>query len=559
MSYLNTFKINSIKKLKRFSIIREAVRAYRNSYKPEWKKISGGIESRIQSNKKYSDKKILIVTGGGGYAAAKQIESLLAVALKLRGASVDVVLCDGILPACFQTTIDWDSNDLRFAKKGTSKINCRTCFSYAKKTYDLVGVNIIKLSTLLNNEETETITKESSSINIEDIESYISDGIHIGEHAYSGCLRFYATSKLVDPHAKKVLRRYFRAALYAKTAAFNLFSENDYSHVLLHHGIYVPQGIFVDSAKHFNFDVTTWHTAYREKTFIFSYGDTYHKTLMNESVSSWDGFEFTDKKLSMITDYLQSRWAGNNDWISFSKQFSEPESDSIYARSEKYDASILMLTNVMWDAQLHYPANAFPTMLDWIITTIEFFISKPNLELIIRVHPAETTGTLPSRQLVEEEIGKKFTNLPKNIKIYGPQHPANTYKLAGMCNTALIFGTKTGVELTAMGIPTIVAGEAWIRGKGLTHDAESPESYLSELKKLPYKDRLPDNIQKKALKYAYHFFFRRMIPISIVKKASGHEVFRYSFDSLSDLEPGADDGLDVICEGILNKKPYVYN
>ena len=50
-----------------------------------------------------------------------------------------------------------------------------------------------------------------------------------------------------------------------------------------------------------------------------------------------------------------------------------------------------------------------------------------------------------------------------------------------------------------------------------------------------------------------------MIPLSVVKKSNGHEVFRYSFESLSDLEPGADDGLDVICDGILNKKPYIYN
>ncbi len=42
------------------------------------------------------------------------------------------------------------------------------------------------------------------------------------------------------------------------------------------------------------------------------------------------------------------------------------------------------------------------------------------------------------------------------------------------CSTVLIYGTKTGVELSAQGTPVIVGGEAWIRNKGLTMDASSP-------------------------------------------------------------------------------------
>ena len=50
----------------------------------------------------------------------------------------------------------------------------------------------------------------------------------------------------------------------------------------------------------------------------------------------------------------------------------------------------------------------------------------------------------------------------------------STYALMSLCNAAIIYGTKMGVELTSVGLPVIVAGEAWIRNKGLTHDASSP-------------------------------------------------------------------------------------
>ncbi|MGO8381610.1 hypothetical protein ACC745_39445, partial [Rhizobium ruizarguesonis] len=60
-----------------------------------------------------------------------------------------------------------------------------------------------------------------------------------------------------------------------------------------------------------------------------------------------------------------------------------------------------------------------------------------------------------------------------------------TYSLCEGSNAVIIYGTKTGVEMTAKGIPVIVAGEAWIRNKGLTLDADTPENYLcSEIRSL---------------------------------------------------------------------------
>ncbi len=59
----------------------------------------------------------------------------------------------------------------------------------------------------------------------------------------------------------------------------------------------------------------------------------------------------------------------------------------------------------------------------------------------------------------------------------------STYALMSLCNAAIIYGTKMGVELTSVGLPVIVAGEAWIRNKGLTHDASSPEEYFRILER----------------------------------------------------------------------------
>ena len=172
-----------------------------------------------------------------------------------------------------------------------------------------------------------------------------------------------------------------------------------------------------------------------------------------------------------------------------------------------------MLTNVIWDAQLHYPGNAFPTMLDWIVTTVEYMKSRPDLQLVIRVHPAEVTGALPSRQRVVDELQRRFPTLPANIIVIPPDRPASSYVIAAQSNVALIYASRMGVELAALGLPVIVAGEAWVRNKGITSDARDRAHYLELLAQLPLAARLSEEQAARARKYAFHFFFRRMIPV----------------------------------------------
>ena len=95
--------------------------------------------------------------------------------------------------------------------------------------------------------------------------------------------------------------------------------------------------------------------------------------------------------------YLSSRRRGGRDWIVFHN--TEPVEDLRQAAPELRAIDLErplvgLLTNVAWDAQLHYPANAFPDMLDWIVLTVRWFGDRPDLQLLIRVHPAELSGDI---------------------------------------------------------------------------------------------------------------------------------------------------------------------
>ena len=526
-----------------------------------WKKLLQENESLWSKKiRKVSGKRILIATSTGGHQAITPVESLLAVALTLRGAQVHLLLCDKVLPACLQATTTSFKDQSEFPQYGPQKSLCDTCFLHGINTYKPLELPIHLYSEFIKHNEQKKIDMLVENMNINEIKNFKLHGLEIGEHAFAGALRYFARADISEePYGDKVLKRYFHAALTTAYVTNRLLNKFKFDCAVFHHGIYIPQGIVGEVARSKNIRIVNWNPAYRKKCFIFSHYDTYHHTLLSEPVSKWENIKFTGKMEKKTMEYLKSRWFGTKDWIWFHEK---PTIALTRITDElKMDFNkpcIGMLTNVIWDAQLHYKANAFPNMLDWIIKTIRYFIKRPELQLIIRIHPAEIRGTLPSRQKVAIEIQKNFPKLPKNIITIHSESQVSTYAVMDLCNAVLIYGTKTGVELTTRGIPVIVAGEAWIRNKGITMDAKSVNDYYRLLDELPLKRKMNNRMIRRARKYAYHFFFRRMIPINFLKHIKGWPPYQLKVDKLDDLLPGSDKGLDVICKGILLGKDFIY-
>ncbi len=137
-----------------------------------------------------------------------------------------------------------------------------------------------------------------------------------------------------------------------------------------------------------------------------------------------------------------------------------------------------LLTNVIWDAQISYPSNAFSDQVEWLLSSVDYFKKRKDLQLLIRVHPAELKSWIASRQFAIDEIKKAFGEIPSNIFIIPPESKLNTYQAMKNCNAVIVYGTIAGLELACMGIPIIVAGQAWVRNKKISIDVSSPENYF---------------------------------------------------------------------------------
>jgi hypothetical protein len=503
--------------------------------------------------------RILMATAIGSYAHAVTLESALAVALTFRGAEVHALLCDGTMTACAECEASLYPDLQQFVDHGPARDLCRDCSWPAENVYKTLGLKIHRMSDWLTVAQRKEAQRIASTLPFDQIERFIFEGLNIGEHAHAGALRFFATGSLQDePLAEPVLRRYLESALLTAFASRHLMRSLGFTSAVFTHGIYVPWGIVGEVARRERIHVSNWNVAYRKRRFIFSHDDTYHHTLLDEPLGHWEPLELSTTQERELMQYLGSRREGMFDWIVFHRPTSQDAKE--IAKQIGVDSSkpvIGLLTNVAWDAQLHYPSNAFPNMLEWLVQTCEYFATRPDLQLLIRVHPAEISGFPPSRQPILAELRKRLPRLAPNIIVVPPESGLSTYALMSLCNSAIIYGTKMGVELTSVGLPVIVAGEAWIRNKGITLDASSPEEYFRLLAQLPFADRLSPAQLARARRYAYHFFFNRMIPLPFIEPKAGYPIYRLKLERLEQLLPGASQGLDTICEGILARAPFV--
>lgn len=553
--------------IRRFPSLWRASRLLRRWYHarahayPDWRQAIAGEPGLWESARRAAEggPRVLMATSIGSYAHAITLESALAAALTFRGAEVHALLCDGAMTACAECEASLYPNVAKFARHGPSKDLCRDCQWPAENVYAQLGLKVHRYSEWLTPADRAEARRLAVAVPAGEIEQFTLDGLRIGEHAYAGTLRFFATGSLDgEPHAETVLRRYVEAALLTAFATRRLLQTVAFKSAVFTHGIYVPWGIVGEVARREGVHVSTWNVAYRKRRFIFSHDDTYHHTLMREPRDHWEQLALSPAQERDLMQYLASRREGLFDWIVFHRPSRQDPQD--IARRVGVDPAkpvVGLLTNVSWDAQLHYPANAFPDMLEWLVQTCEYFATRPDVQLLIRIHPAEVSGFPPSRQPILRELRKRIPTLAPNIIVVPPESGMSTYALMSLCNAAIIYGTKMGVELTSVGLPVIVAGEAWIRDKGLTHDARSPEEYFRILERLPFAEPLDPSQLARARRYAYHFFFNRMIPLPFIEPKAGYPIYRLKLEKLAQLLPGQSQGLDTICDGILSRAPFV--
>src|SRR5882762_4560896 len=114
----------------------------RTSGYPRWDRILGEANRPKLGPNSSTGPRILMATSVGAYLPGAGLESLIGAALLVRGADVDALLCDRVLPACSDCLISWYPEVRRFVERGPQADLCGSCFQPAKKMYERLGIPV---------------------------------------------------------------------------------------------------------------------------------------------------------------------------------------------------------------------------------------------------------------------------------------------------------------------------------------------------------------------------------------------------------------------------------
>jgi len=169
---------------------------------------------------------------------------------------------------------------------------------------------------------------------------------------------------------------------------------------------------------------------------------------------------------------------------------------------------VMLAANVLGDS-LTLGRDIFASsMTEWITKTVRYFASRPDVQMVIRVHPGETL--VPKAKSMGQVVREALPSLPEHIHVIGAADKINTYDLIEIADLGLAYTTTVGLETAMNSRPVISCGRTHYRGRGFTLDPNSWDEYYATLEEmlgdLP-AHRLGEKQTEFAWNYAYRFFF----------------------------------------------------
>lgn len=469
------------------------------------------------------------------WAVHVQWEAMVAQALRVRGARVHMVTCGGGLELCDRAN-HWEAPPMP----------CATCTRYVEGSFDAHGLERSSLRQGWG--EVPERWPELDLLSMAELGSVVVDQISLGELVDIPTKWFLLAAQTEDdPLAPSTTRAFLRSARRIARGVDAMLDRVQPDVVVLLNGLFLFESIAWAICRERGIEVVTYERGMIKEKWLFRRNDAACMLRIEDMWEEWKDLPLTPAESQELDTYLQDRQHGQRTIDRFwgDARFSQPE------RSRPGKLAVLF-TNLTWDSAVIGQELAFESLRAWVVAAVEHFAGRPDDELVIRIHPAETK--LPSKQTREPMgayLALRFPDgLPPNVRLIASEDPTSSYPLMEAADVGLVFTSTTGVELALAGTPVIVAGKTHYREKGFTVDVSTPGAFTRALDAvLDDPDAFAPDAEA-ARRYAYLFFFRAPMTSRVVEeRVLG--LAHLTIDDIDQLAPGVDADLDRICDGIL--------
>ena len=143
------------------------------------------------------------------------------------------------------------------------------------------------------------------------------------------------------------------------------------------------------------------------------------------------------------------------------------------------------LLQPLWDSAIQDQDVAFESLRHWLLDAIEWARRTPDIDLVIRIHPAEVHIAIhPTREQMADVIAAHVAALPENVRVVAPDSPISSYTLMRAASVGLVYSSTSGLEMATLGLPVVAAAAAHFTRRGFTSDPSDRDAYWATVEAL---------------------------------------------------------------------------
>jgi|CXWL01.1.fsa_nt_gi hypothetical protein len=374
---------------------------------------------------------------------------------------------------------------------------CRTCEnnkSFIRKEFGLKGPDIAEELSEEDNRHVDDILKDVTPQNYLALEF---SGIEVGRLSlYEFLLNHKKNNLEIDPGEWTEYKASLRNSICSALASLRIIEREKPDRLITYNSFYSVNHVCCIVADKFSVPHYLLHAggnmAHRMETLTLSRGYSYNYITRNPLWKHYRALPCSSEQLGIVTDHLLALFKATSVFI-----YSAPKSHKKVDLRQKFGINsqqkVLVATMSSHDERFAavtigvMPEDCdlvFPAQIDWIRALTEFVARRPELFLIIRVHPREFPN---KRESVTSEYATKLhsllVDLPINVRVNWPSDVISLYDIADIANVFLNSRSTTGLEMSLLGLPVVLYSpdQLYSYPPDLNYVANSREEYFLQI------------------------------------------------------------------------------
>ena len=425
-------------------------------------------------------------------------EALIAEALQDVGHEVSYITCGGLFAAgCVAMSAHGLESDAPEKAKQRVCRTCAKCSSMLRSEFKFAGDDIGNISTpgdkTLVQEHLARITRDNYM-------EFAIDGVPIGRLALYEFLINHKKSALGfdDEPEWNRYRAAVENALHTFYPGRRMLDGTRPDAIVVYNALYSINRVVCALADQRGIPSYSLHAggnlAHRLQTMIITKGNNFD--LMHRAKMLWPDFRnrpLDAKSAERTTDHFLELLRGSSVFA-----YSAPLAATATGLRERFGIHkkqrVLCMTLSSPDERFAAETTGacspsqnllFPTQADWVDKLIQHARTRPDLFLVVRVHPREFPNKREGvKSAHAHRLEATLRDLPANVAVNWPADNISLYNLAQITDVFLNAWSSTGKEMAMLGLPVVVySRELPFYPSDLNYLGETHGEYFSQIDK----------------------------------------------------------------------------